>query len=99
MQRRILWHMRDKNTDLVAETGEGARTEGFGCWIVDEGGLAIRAYSHPLYFMRSRGLIEPIGRNARGIWYRLTDAGREAQATVKTCPRYVRNIYSNFGAK
>lgn len=100
-QRRILWLMVTLDEQFVACTGEGARLEGFGHWLPPEGGLAVRSYSDPLYFMSGhpKRWLEPVERNARGRWYRITEAGRAAAAKIKTEPPVPkRNPTSTFGA-
>ena len=87
IQRRILWLMRTLDEDFVAATTTGARKLGFGHWLAEEGGLVVRVYGESEYFMRSRGWLEQVERNARGRWYRITDEGRAVAATILTEPK------------
>lgn len=76
MQKRILIAMAE--TDFAAFTGEKSRVLGFGIFEGKYGGIIIRAYQSPYFFLKNRGLIEPCPRNVLGYWYRITDAGRSA---------------------
>lgn len=107
-QRRILWLMRQHDEDYVACSGHGARLHGFGHAINSEGGLFIRAYSDPLYFMSTvataSGRPEPwllrVQRNTPGEWWQLTEAGKQAAASIREEPPVpARNNRSHFGAK
>lgn len=75
MQRKILTAMRD---GPAAFTGEKARKHGFGIFEGKHGGVIIRAYGTPEWFLKSRGLIEQSPRNVPGSWFRLTEQGRVA---------------------
>lgn len=81
MQRRVLSAMANDDIGLAAFTGEESRKCGFGVFPAKGGGIIIRAYQGPEYFLKLRGLIEPIERNVPGHWYRLTETGRAALAT------------------
>ena len=81
MQQRVLSAMADADPGYAAFTGERARKDGFGVFAAKHGGIVIRAYSHPEFFLKARGLIEKQERNIPGYWYRLTAAGRAALAT------------------
>lgn len=78
MQVRILSAMRDDETGLAAFTGKKSRKLGFGISQALYGGIVIRAYQHPQWFLKNRRLIEKQDRDVQGTWYRLTDAGRAA---------------------
>lgn len=78
MQRRILLAMKQDEIGFAAFTGEQSRRYGYGEAQARHGGIIFRAYSHPEYFLKQRGLIEPHDRNVPGRWYRLTDVGRGA---------------------
>lgn len=82
MQRRILSAMQDDEIGFAAFTGEQSRKLGFGVFAAKHGGIVIRAYQHPEFFLKSRGLIEQRERNVPGYWYRVTDAGRAALASA-----------------
>lgn len=73
MQRRILTAMSEDDLGFAAFTGERARKDGFGVFAAKHGGIVIRAYQHPEFFLKSRGLIEVTERNVPGYWYRLTE--------------------------
>ena len=75
---------------------------------MEHGGLVIRAYSNPLYFMstaatgsgRPMPWLERVKRNAPGTWYKLTPAGLDAVRSIKEEPPVPpRNPYSDFGRK
>lgn len=83
MQRRILSAMQADELGFAAFTGEQSRKHGFGVFGAKHGGIVIRAYQHPEYFLKSRGLIEQHERNVPGYWYRVTDAGRAALARAE----------------
>lgn len=78
MQRDILSAMKIDGVGLAAFTGEKSRRYGFGIMAAKHGGIIVRAYGTPEFFLKSRGLIELHERNVPGYWYRLTDAGRNA---------------------
>lgn len=77
MQNKILRAMLD-NEKLATFTGEGSRRFGFGIFSM-YGGIAIRAFGTPEWFLKHRGLIE-VAEHPRqaGVWYKLTDKGRTA---------------------
>ena len=88
--------MHTLGEEFVASTGDGARIHGFGHWQVPEGGLAVRAYGTPLYFMKA--YLQPVERNVRGRWYGLTEAGRAVR--IATEPKLKGpNPYSDFGRR
>jgi hypothetical protein len=76
MQSDILVAM--KRGDLAAFTGNLARKYGFGICRAKDGGVVIRAYSNPQWFLVQRGLIEPKERDVPGQWYQITPKGRAA---------------------
>lgn len=81
MQRRILNVMVEKG--YAAFTGERARKDGFGVFAAKHGGVLIRAYQSPQYFLNARHLIRKVDRiigdfMVPGTWYEITDDGREA---------------------
>lgn len=85
MQRRILSVML--TSGFAAFTGERARKDGFGVFDAKHGGVVIRAYQSPQYFLKQRGLIVVVERfigesqlKVPGTWYAITDKGREAIA-------------------
>jgi hypothetical protein len=73
MQRRILAAM-DANS-FATFTGTEARKRGFAVFDSRYGGVVIRAYGNPAYFLEHRGLIDSQKRSAPGRWYRITRAG------------------------
>lgn len=77
MQNKILRAMLD-NGGLAMFTGEGSRRFGFGIFLMP-GGIIIRAFGTPEYFLRHRGLIE-VAEHPRkvGACYKLTGKGRTA---------------------
>lgn len=98
IQKRILWLMRTLEEEFVAPTTTGARKLGFGHWQAAEGGLVVRVYGEPEYFMRSRGWLKHVERNAQGRWYQITDEGRAVAATILTEPKAkAPNPTSTFG--
>jgi hypothetical protein len=78
MQRIILDAMAEKGP--AAFNGKGSRTLGFGLIPAEHGGIIVRAYGLPEWFLKARGLIERQDRNVPGIWFRITDKGRAARA-------------------
>lgn len=78
MQRRILEAMA--RGGLAAFTGEKARKLGFAVLDAKHGGIIIRAYQNPEFFLARRGLIQKYQRDVPGYWYAITDAGKEAIA-------------------
>lgn len=80
MQRRILTAMQNDELGFAAFTGEHSRKRGFGVFDAKHGGIIIRAYQSPEFFLKNRGFIERHERNVPGQWFRLTDAGRAALA-------------------
>jgi hypothetical protein len=76
MQSKILAAMRADETGFAAFTGEAARKFGFAILQAKHGGIIIRAYGTPEYFLKARGLIERVERNVPGNWYKLTAAAR-----------------------
>lgn len=78
MQRRILKAMDADDLGFAAFTGERARKAGFGVFDAKHGGIVIRAYQNPEFFLKGRGLIERVERNVPGYWYRITEDGRRA---------------------
>lgn len=78
VQCRILSAMGTDELGFAAFTGENARRLGFGIIPAKHGGIIIRAYQSPEYFLRQRGLLERVERNVPGYWYRMTEAGRAA---------------------
>jgi len=82
MQRQILKALADDTTGVAAFTGEKARKMGFGIFQAKHGGIIIRAYGTPSFFLESRGLIQRRERNVPGYWYSLTEAGRQAVARM-----------------
>lgn len=80
MQKRIIEIMKEKGP--AAFTGEHARKHGFGVFEAKHGGVVIRAYQSPQWFLKQRGLIEVVERfigesklKVPGTWYKLTDKG------------------------
>lgn len=73
MQRRIIEVMKEKG--FAAFTGELARKHGFGVFAAKHGGVVIRAYQSPQWFLKQRKLIEVVERDVPGTWYKLTDKG------------------------
>jgi len=78
MQRRILTAMAHDETGLAAFIGEKSRKLGFGVIPAKHGGIIVRAYGNPAYFLNAHRLIEQQKRNVPGTWFRLTEAGRSA---------------------
>jgi hypothetical protein len=78
MQRKILDAMHDAG-GIAAFTGEKARVNGFGVFKAKAGGVIIRAYGNPAYFLKARGLIFPLEREAPGQWFVITDVGERAR--------------------
>lgn len=78
MQLRILRAMIERG--YAAFTGDGARKQGFGVFTAKHGGIVIRAYQSPQYFLSHRGLIRQVEREGiPGVWYEITPAGRDAE--------------------
>ena len=79
-QRQILLLMLQHGTTIFA-----GGTRGFS-WVGlasdAPGGLLIRAYQTPEYFLAGRGLIERVPMNAAGTWYRLTGDGNRIAARL-----------------
>jgi hypothetical protein len=101
MQRRILSAMDRDELGFAAFTGEDSRRLGFGVIPAKHGGIVIRCYGLPAYFLHHhRKLIEPTERNVPGVWYRMTDTGRAALAKVSgaTAEGYWRGIRSGEAA-
>ena len=82
-QRRVLTAMAGDELGLAAFTGEGSRRLGFAVLEAKAGGIIIRAYSAPEYFLKTRGLIDAAPRKCPGHWYRLTHAGRRAALKLR----------------
>lgn len=100
IQKRILWLLREHGEDTVACTGKGSRLNGFGAWTHKHGGLVIRAYSDPLYWMEAKGWLFRVTRNTPGHWYRLTNEGCIVADGIKTEPPAPRrNTRSTFGRR
>lgn len=78
MQIKILRAIAENDLGYAAFNGANSRRLGFGVWQHREGGIVIRAYGIPEWFLHSRKLIEPVDRNILGAWFRLTDTGRAA---------------------
>lgn len=76
MQRDVLTAMA--SGELAAFHGEQSRVLGFGVYPARSGGIVIRAYQTPQWFLKGRGLIRERSRNVPGVWYEITDAGRAA---------------------
>lgn len=76
MQRNVLAAMVREGP--AAFTGEEARKLGFGVFGAKHGGIIIRAYSYPAFFLERRGMIEQQERNVPGVWFRVTAKGRAA---------------------
>lgn len=73
----ILWLAQHDTATFVGQRGR----QGMGRRMTAHvsatfGGLVIEDYQAPQIFLKSRGLIEEVKRNAPGIWYRLTESGR-----------------------
>lgn len=78
-QGRILRAMRDDPLGFAGFYSAGSRKLGFIASPAMSGGIVIRCYGDPAYFMVARGLIELVKREGiGGYWYRLTEAGRAA---------------------
>lgn len=77
MQKRIISEMR--RCSPAAFTGERARVAGFGVFDAKHGGIIIRAYQHPEYFLKHRGFIERVVRDVPGYWFVLTAKGQEVE--------------------
>ncbi len=78
MQRRIVQALTDcaPNEQFAAFTGDKARKIGFEVMPAKAGGIIIRAYASPEYFLVNRGLLERVDRGTPGTWYRLTEKGK-----------------------
>lgn len=81
-QGRILRAMRDDPLGFAAFVSTHCRKLGFGICKARGGGIVVRAYGGPEFFLEhTRKLIEPVIREGiGGYWYRLTEAGRAAVA-------------------
>jgi hypothetical protein len=63
----------------AAFTGEKARVLGFGILPSRFGGIIVRCYGTPAFFLQERGFIRVIERaGVPGTWYTLTDKGQTA---------------------
>lgn len=76
MQWQILATMEARGP--AAFTGERSRVDGFGVFDAKHGGVVIRAYQSPQWFLKQRGLIALLERAFPGTWYEITDKGRKA---------------------
>lgn len=77
MQRDIILAL-DKDADgFAAFTGRQSRVLGFGTWQHQQGGIIIRAYQTPQFFLKGRKILEQFERNIPGYWYRLTPLGKK----------------------
>ena len=73
-QKKILRAMRDAG-GIAAFTGDSARKHGFGVFPAKHGGVVVRCYGTPEVFLKQRGFIHPIEREAPGYWFVITDKG------------------------
>ena len=80
-QKQILQLMLDLD-DLDAARFFGG-TRGFSVSTLRGGGLVIRCYQIPEFWLASRGLIAEVQTNEPGRWYRLTDQGRAAAERIR----------------
>ena len=80
-QKQILQLMLDLD-DLDAAIFLGG-TRGFSVATLRGGGILIKAYQTPEFWLANRGLIAEVQANTPGRWYRLTDEGRAAAGRIR----------------
>lgn len=77
-QAQILYLLREYGSAIFI-----GGTRRFDWFQHPTGGVVIRCYQGPEYFLKHRGLISPRASNAPGHWYALSEAGAALAARIR----------------